>query len=174
MKIKYILLMIIVALFLVACQSNDSTSPDVNTEDIKALVHDYSTGQIDNASASITGTELIVTTEDGGEEVDPLPEDEFFVSIAPFINQTHPCTYHSLTGCQGEMIEEELEVSIADSEGNIVLEDNLTTLANGFIDFWLPRDERYQITIQYQDKKVEAEFSTFSDDATCITTLQLT
>ncbi|WP_440895000.1 CueP family metal-binding protein [Amphibacillus sp. Q70] len=174
MKVKSILFMLISALFLVACQSDDSTAIDESVDDIKALVHEYSVGNIDDEVASITGTELIVTPEDGNEVTYSLPEDEFFVSIAPYINQTHPCTYHNLTGCQSELIEEELDVYIEDSEGNAVLDEKVTTLANGFFDLWLPRDETYQIMIQYQDMEVEAEISTFEEDATCITTMQLT
>ena len=44
-----------------------------------------------------------------------LPKNEFFVSIAPYVNQTHPCTDHSLTSCQGEMIEKEFDVYIEDT-----------------------------------------------------------
>lgn len=175
MKVKPILFMLISALFLVACQSDDNTSMDEKSvEDIKALVHDYSVGNIEGEVASITGTELIVTKNDDSEAVYPLPEDEFFVSIAPYINQTHPCTYHNLTGCQSELVEEEFDVYIEDDEGNTVLEEKVTTLDNGFFDLWLPRDETYQITVHYQDMEVEAEISTFEEDATCITTMQLT
>src|SRR5699024_10618850 len=98
----------------------------------------------------------------------------FFVSIAPYINETHPCKDHSLTGCQGELVEEEFEIYIQDTEGNIMVDDSWKTEANGFIDLWLPRDTTYQITINHNGKKVESEFSTFENDGTCITTMQLT
>ncbi|MBU5595495.1 CueP family metal-binding protein [Amphibacillus sp. MSJ-3] len=171
MKFKLSLLVLVSLLFLSACQGKENALKD---EEIKKLVHDYSIGQIANEEASITGTELIVTKDNGEENVYPLPEDDFFVSIAPFINQTHPCTFHNLTGCQGEMPEEEFEVTILDSEGNTVLDDKVNTLANGFFDLWLPRDETYHVTIRYEDKEVEAELSTFSEDPTCVTTMQLT
>ena len=173
MKFKLSLFMLLASVLLVAC-NNEIISEEGSTEDIKELVHEYSVGDIKDETASITSEELIVTNNDESETVYPLPEDEFFVSIAPFINETHPCTNHSLTGCQGEMVEEEFDIYIEDMEGNVVFEDTLKTEANGFIDLWLPRNKTYNIIINHNEKKVESEFSTFEQDGTCITTMQLT
>jgi Periplasmic copper-binding protein CueP len=79
-----------------------------------------------------------------------------------------------LTGCQGELVEEEFEVYIEDTEGNLILDETLKSQSNGFIDLWLPRDKTYRITIVQDGKNVESEFSTFENDDTCITTMQLT
>lgn len=71
--------------------NNDDKDESVNEEvDIKQLVHDYSVGNKIGESASITGTELIVTDKNEKETVYQLPEEEFFVSIAPYMNHTHP------------------------------------------------------------------------------------
>ncbi len=72
------------------------------------------------------------------------------------------------------MVEVEFEIFIVDTDGNVVVDDKITSLSNGFIDFWLPRDKTYNITIKHDDMMVESEFSTFEDDGTCITTMQLT
>lgn len=177
MRIKMSMtIMLLLSVLLVAC-SNDraenSVTEEGSTEDIKELVQAYSVGDIEDESASITSTALIVTDSEENEEIYPLPEDEFFVSIAPYIDETHPCTNHSLTGCQGELVEKEFDIFIEDTEGNVVIEDTLKTEENGFIDLWLPRDKTYKIEINHDGKKVESEFSTFEDDGTCITTLQL-
>jgi hypothetical protein len=79
-----------------------------------------------------------------------------------------------LTGCQGELVEEEFDVYIEDTEGNLILDETLKSQSNGFIDLWLPRDKTYRITIVHDEKTVESEFSTFENDDTCITTMQLT
>ncbi len=174
MKFKLSMFMLLAAVLLVVACSNESIPEQGSTEDVKELVHEYSVGDIKDETASITSEKLIVTNSDEKETTYLLPEDEFFVSIAPFINETHPCTNHSLTGCQGEMVEEEFDVYIEDKEGNVVLEDTLRTEENGFFDLWLPRDKTYHITINHNGKKVESEFSTFKQDGTCITTMQLT
>jgi len=78
-----------------------------------------------------------------------------------------------LTGCQGELVEEEFDVLIEDEDGNVVLEDTLMSQTNGFIDLWLPRDKTYQVTIMQEGKTAELELSTFEGDDTCIATMQL-
>jgi hypothetical protein len=78
-----------------------------------------------------------------------------------------------LTGCQGELANEEFEVYIEDNDGNVVVDKTVTSQENGFIDFWLPRDKTYQIQITQGGKKAESEISTFENDPTCITDMQL-
>ncbi len=177
MKIKMLIVTLFAALFLVAC-NGESTKEEGSAkvsepENIKELVQDYSVRNLEAKSASISSEKLIVTENDGKEVIYELPKDEFFVSIAPFINQTHPCEIHSLTSCQGELVNEQFDVYIEDSNGNVVLDETLQTQMNGFIDLWLPRNDTYSITIEHEGKKVESEFSTFANDGTCITTMQL-
>jgi hypothetical protein len=71
------------------------------------------------------------------------------------------------------MVEEEFDVYIEDKDGNVIVDKKLKSQANGFIDLWLPRDQKYTALIEYNGKKVEAEISTFKNDNTCITTMQL-
>lgn len=176
MKLKMAIIALIASVLLIGCNGNtneESTAKDNDVKDIKELVHDYSVGNIEDESASITSTQLIVTDDKEKETVYELPEDEFFVSIAPFVNETHPCTNHSLTGCQGEMINQDFDIYIEDTEGNIILDETKQSLENGFIDLWLPRDKAFRVKITHEGKEVESEISTFQDDGTCITTMQL-
>jgi len=160
--------------YLFVANGGESDAPkEGEAQNIKELVHDYSVGNIENVSASITSQQLTVTDSDESQLIYDLSEDDFFVSIAPYINETHPCTIHSLTGCQGEMIKEEFDVYIEDMEGNVILDKTLTSQSNGFIDLWLPRDKTYRATITQDGKMVESEFSTFESDNTCISTMQL-
>lgn len=77
-------------MMLVACSGEESTPSKDESVDIKQLVHDYSTRSIEDETASITSTQLIVTNKDNKETLYDLPDNEFFVSIAPYINETHP------------------------------------------------------------------------------------
>lgn len=164
---------LLLSLVAVACNNNNSSSNEAGTQDIKEKVHGYSVGTFENVTASITSHELIVT-DNGKKTSFDLPEDEFFVSIAPFIENTHECAIHNLTGCQGELAEKNFDVLIQDEEGTVVIDETITSLENGFIDLWLPRDRTYQVKIEYDGKSVESEIDTFKDDNTCITTMQLT
>ncbi|PYZ94725.1 hypothetical protein CR194_04115 [Salipaludibacillus keqinensis] len=94
MKIKILsflgLLIVAVVAYNFVSNDDNSASEEVETNDIKELVHDYSVGNIENQVASITSHQLIVTDTDESEQTYDLPEDDFFVSIAPYENETHP------------------------------------------------------------------------------------
>ena len=85
---------ILVAIVLVACgggsKIEESTSKGNETQDIKKLVSEYSVGNKENQSASITSHQLLVTDSNKKQLVYDLPKNDFFVSIAPYINKTHP------------------------------------------------------------------------------------
>ncbi|MFD2656521.1 CueP family metal-binding protein [Gracilibacillus thailandensis] len=174
MKVRSILSFLLIILLFVGC-SNDEEQPadTLSTEELKDLVHQYSIDEKDAESASITSTDLIIAEKNGNETSYSLPDNEFFVSIAPFINETHPCTNHSLTGCQGELSNTSFDVYIEDTDGNVIVDETVESFDNGFIDLWLPRDKNYQAKIKYDGKVAESKISTFEDDGTCITTMQL-
>lgn len=67
----------------------------------------------------------------------------------------------------------DMDVKITDDEGNVHVDETVTTLDNGFMDFWLPRDKNYTIEVSYDGKEGSYEFSTFEGDSTCLTDLQL-
>ncbi|WOV87020.1 CueP family metal-binding protein [Sporosarcina oncorhynchi] len=173
MKRKMYVLLVLVLALVVGCssESGKGETENLNSDEMKKLVHDYTVRNVTAASASITSEELIVTDENKNVTTYKLPEDEFFVSIAPFVNQTHPCDNHSLTGCQGELVEEEFTVQIQDSNGTIILDEKKQTEANGFIDLWLPRNETFTVTISNDQKQAISEIA--NGDNTCITTMQL-
>src|SRR5690625_838296 len=177
MRKTIIAIILLMLVLLAACNgksANEELESKVNEPtDVKELVQNYSVGKITDQSASITSTQLIVTDSNDKELVYDLPEEEFFVSIAPFINETHPCENHSLTGCQGELVNQDFDLYIEDMDGNVVLDETMNSESNGFIDLWLPRDMTYNVNISHEGKRVEQEISTFEKDGTCITTMQL-
>src|SRR5699024_8697415 len=135
MKIRTIIFLALTMLVLTACGGEDTSQSEgsLNANDIKDLVNDYIVDNLEPDSASITSHELVVE-DDNDELVYELPEDEFFVSIAPFINETHECAVHSLTGCQGELVEEDFDVLVTGSSGEVAVDEPMTSEKNGFID----------------------------------------
>ena len=122
--------------------------------------------------ASVRVDQLVVST--GQEEAAlELPEDQFYLSVAPFVDQTHECFYHSLTTCKGELGGKDVEVTIVDDAGEVLVDEQTTTYDNGFVGFWLPRDIDGTLTVSYGGRVGEVDFSTREDSPTCVTTLQL-
>src|SRR5699024_8073522 len=103
MRTKFIAIILLMSILLAAC-SGKSASEELDSKDVKELVQNYSVGRLTDQTASMTSSHLIVTDSSDSESVYYLPEEEFFVSIAPFITYTAPCDNHSLGGCQGEMV----------------------------------------------------------------------
>lgn len=170
MKHKILIILVAFLALLTACTGENEQG---QTENIKELVNDYSTGSKTDASASITPTELIVTNNSDKETRYDISEEDFFVSVAPFISETHPCEIHSLTGCQGELVDQDFDFYIEDEEGNVIVDESMNSGENGFIDLWLPRDQTFKVKITQDGKQVDSEISTFENSWTCITTMQL-
>nr|WP_078554475.1 hypothetical protein [Bacillus alkalicellulosilyticus] len=92
MKIKGVIgvlfvLLVVTALFFTI--KENQVVEDNQGKDIKELVNAFSAGHITDREASIQPNELIVT-HNTQQQVYDLSEEDFFVSIAPFINETHP------------------------------------------------------------------------------------
>lgn len=124
-------------------------------------------------AASVREDVVLVGDEDAEVEV-ALPDGESYVSIAPYVESTHDCYYHSLATCQGELADQPVTVTITDDAGEVLVDEATTTEANGFVGFWLPEDVTGTITVEHADGVGSVPFSTADGSPTCITTLQLT
>ncbi|MCA1782124.1 MAG: CueP family metal-binding protein, partial [Intrasporangiaceae bacterium] len=122
---------------------------------------------------SVRYDHVLFTTEDGEKQI-PLAEDDFYLSLAPYVDQTHECYYHNLAGCQGELVGEDLDVTITAADGEVLVDETVTTYDNGFVGFWLPRDIEGTIEVSFDGRSVTAPIATGPEDPTCVTTLQLT
>jgi len=133
---------------------------------------DSTTADPEGLSASITSEQLILN--DGAREVKlALPADKFYLSFAPYITNTHPCATHSLISCQGELVGEELQAIITDADGKELVNSTFTTMENGFVGVWLPRDITATVSVLYDGMTAQASIDTAKGSNTCLTTLQL-
>lgn len=122
--------------------------------------------------ASVRPDELLLSDDDSQVALE-LPDDRFYLSVEPYVTNTHDCFYHSLTTCKGELGGKDVRVTVTDEAGKVLLEDKSTTFDNGFLGLWLPRDVAGTIEMEYDDMKGKVDFSTDNDAPTCLTTLQL-
>jgi hypothetical protein len=110
----------------------------------------------------------------GTEVVVPMPEDLMYVSVAPYLQHTHPCATHYMSGCQGELVGAPVHVQAILADGTVLIDEVMPTMANGFIDLWLPRDQAIDLFMSLEGASVVGRLTTFADSRTCITDLQLT
>lgn len=124
--------------------------------------------------ASVQPDALVLRDADGREAALPMPDDEVYISVAPFREQTHECHFHSLTTCLGELDDREIRVTLTTADGDVLVDETRRTSDNGFTGFWVPRGIEATLTVGYAGVSGSATLSTIADDdPTCITTLQL-
>ena len=123
-------------------------------------------------AASVRYDEVLIS--DGTTQAAlPLEGDQFYLSIAPYETTTHECYFHNLGTCQGELAEVEVRVRIATDSGEVLVDEDATTYANGFVGFWIPKDVAGTVVVTKDGKRAESRFSSDADGPTCLTTLQL-
>ena len=128
----------------------------------------------DDLIASVQSDALLLSDDDGNQASLDLPDDDFYVSIAPYLDQTHNCYFHSLTTCLGELGNKAIAVTVTDaSDDTVILNETIRTYDNGFAGVWLPRGIDATLTIELGDRAASMPISTTDDDPTCLTTLQL-
>jgi hypothetical protein len=123
--------------------------------------------------ASVKDDELLLTSGERQFGLD-IPQDQFYLSMAPYIDETHDCFYHSLTTCLGELRSADVGVQIVeDGTNKVLVEGDYTTFENGFIGFWLPADVQASLRVTHDGKVAETAISTDDEAPTCLTTLKL-
>lgn len=126
----------------------------------------------DELIASVRPDEVVLS--DGKDETSlAVPDGRFYLSVAPYVKNTHDCFHHSLTTCTGELGGEDVRVRITAADGDVLVDEARTTYANGFTGFWLPRGVEGTVEVTYGDRSGTVEFATEPDSPTCLTTLQL-
>lgn len=127
---------------------------------------------VDELNASISGTTLTLSRS-GMMYKFAVPNNLFYLSIAPYINQTHPCGIHNLVTCRGELSNQTFDVTITSTTGEIIFSGQKTAQDNGFFGIWLPRGIDVDVTVRYGSLQSIARVSTNADSNTCLTTMQL-
>ena len=115
----------------------------------------------------------LIVTDAAGEREQPLPDELFSLSVAPYVATTHDCFFHSLTTCRGELGGASVEVRVVTDAGATLIDETRTAADNGFVGLWLPRDISGMITLTVDGATSTATFGTGPDDPTCVTTMRL-
>lgn len=129
----------------------------------------------ENFTAMVQPTQLVLADASGRTANLPLPQDQYYLSAAPYVDQTHSCHFHSLTTCLGQLQGKEMEVKAVNAEtGEVLVDQGMETFDNGFIGLWVPRGITLDLEFTYQGKSAKTTVSTAGQsNATCLTELRL-
>lgn len=126
-------------------------------------------------SASVEPNQVVLTDAKDRKQAIRMPAEETYVSVSPYLKDTHECHFHALTSCLGELKNAPIKLTVTDqTTGAVIRQESTRTFDNGFIGLWLPRNLKATVTIEYDGHRGSEKISTVGpDDATCVTTLQL-
>lgn len=125
-------------------------------------------------AASILPTKVLLQPDQPSELAIPIPEGDFYLSLAPYRTQTHPCTFHVPTSCLGELRKVDVQLRVTEvSSGEVIVDKQARTADNGFVGVWLPRDGEFVVEATVDGDTGSQTVRTGDEDPTCLTTLQL-
>lgn len=78
-----------------------------------------------------------------------------------------------MSSCQAELPEKEFYVKAVDQQGNVLVDETIATLRNGFFELWLPRNRKIGLRVQGLNRTAKGLITTFDNSKTCITTFRL-
>ncbi len=78
-----------------------------------------------------------------------------------------------MSSCQAELPEKEFDIKAVDQDGNVLVDETIITLRNGFFELWLPRNLKIGLRVQGLNRTAKGIIKTFDDSKTCITTFRL-
>lgn len=144
----------------------------LNQQDVKSLVTQLEKNEFPaEVSASITDQVVRLSIKQHNYRFN-LPTNTRYVAFAPYLMRTHECYTHSLTGCQGELVDTLIAVDIYTLTGDVISSNVYNTGKDGFIGLFLATDQSYQVVLTYQNKV--ASFIVEAGVAqTCFTDLRL-
>lgn len=170
MKILIFMLSLVFVFTFVGC-STEIKQEAISEAEMINLVNHYGREETDEV-VSITSDALIIEKNEELMSKYSLPDDKFFVAIAPYVENTHPCEIHYLTECEAEMPNQEFKLIIIDKQGNVRTE-TLTSTNKGFINLWLDKNNEYEIKITHELGTSELHVFTQKNSKTCITNAKL-
>ena len=71
------------------------------------------------------------------------------------------------------MTNSQVYVKAVRQDGTVLVDKYVQTMANGFFELWLPRNENINLTIQGFNKTATGMIDTFSRSKTCLTGFHL-
>ncbi|MCL4437222.1 MAG: CueP family metal-binding protein [Thaumarchaeota archaeon] len=100
-------------------------------------------------------------------------KDRFYLSIGLYANYTHECYYHNPGTCDAQFKSTPVKYRIESLDGSFLLENTVKTTDKGWLDFYLPKNQKYNAEFELQGMRGSGVISTEADARTCISTIKV-
>ena len=173
MRIILSVLIVLAGVGTLSAQGQAAPSPraieGIDARQAMALANEW--GPLVKSTLTTEGVTFIFP--DGFRRLVPTPADQVLIAVAPYRDKTHPCATHTMSSCQAELAGVPVEVLARAGDGTVLIRETMTTLANGFLELWLPRDLEVWLTLRVGEESVDGVVRTHRGSDTCVTTLRL-
>jgi hypothetical protein len=78
-----------------------------------------------------------------------------------------------MSSCQRELPNRPFNVKAVDKNGEILVDETITTLRNGFFELWLPRNRIIMLRVKGLNRTASGGIKTYDNSKTCVTTFRL-
>lgn len=140
-----------------------TTSPSVKRRAIAVLI----------IVASLVGFAALLTYQTALN----AENDRFYLSIGLYANYTHECYYHNPGTCDAQFKSTPVKYRIQSLNSSFVLENTVKTTDKGWIDYYLPKNQKFNAEFEVQGEgggmRGSGIISTEADARTCISTIKV-
>ncbi len=99
--------------------------------------------------------------------------DRFYLSIGLYANYTHECYYHNPGTCDAQFKSTPVKYRIQSLNSSFVLENTVKTTDKGWLDYYLPKNQKYNAEFEVEGMRGTGIISTEADARTCISTIKV-
>jgi hypothetical protein len=174
MKNKWLIVMgigfVIFIVLLLLANDSSRNQDSLFDEDVRTVIYNLENNHYQGDIRASINHEEIKVIKNNQEYLIDLPSDLFYIAFAPYINETHDCFNHNLTGCLGEIINQDIEVTVYNEDEDIIETKIMNTGQDGFIGLYLSSETNYRVNVQFND--MESSFIT-NLYQTCYTEVKL-
>ena len=135
----------------------------LNARQAMALANQWYQQKQTAVTTNVTPDSVNFEFPNGRKKKVKMPKDQMVVAIAPYFQTTHPCSTHFMSGCQGELVGEQIKVLAVDGQGRVLVDDTIETMYNGFIELWLPREQVVKVSLSHQGKAIDRVITHLGD-----------
>jgi hypothetical protein len=100
-------------------------------------------------------------------------DDLFYLSVGLYAVNTHDCYYHNPATCDAEFKSKQVKYNITSLDSNYGVSGVERTTDKGWLDFYLPNSQRYQVEFEVDGLRGAGFLSTKEGAPTCISTIKV-
>lgn len=173
----FVFALVLPALGLVGCGSDgphglESQLVGLDGAEALALANEWRATE-PTVGTRLTADAVEFTLPGGTQVLVPLPAETMVLAVAPYVDSTHECEIHAVSGCTGEMAGVTMWVHAETADGTVLIDETMTAMENGFVELWLPRDSEIDLTIVGEGLAATQRVTTYATSKTCIADMRL-